>query len=189
MIFRIKHRWWFAVLVTAAGALAAWPLGGWGQLGASPLSPGLEITLGIAGGCLALAINAVLHESLTILLGERYLEAFRRHGRAVLGPMHWPEYICGGLMAACAEEPLFRGVVLGLFQPTALGIAVAALLFALCHWLRREFLPFWIWALWEGVLFGILLVATGSLLVPMIAHGLHDVVAYRVFQALAGRQP
>ena len=90
-------------------------------------------------------------------------------------------------MAALAEEPFFRGFVLRNFDNPAAVIAVAALLFAIFHWLRSSYLGFWLWAIWEGVFFGILLVLTGSLLVPMIAHGFHDVVAYRVFQVLVGK--
>ena len=65
-----------------------------------------------------------------------------------------------------------------------MGITVSAVIFAPGHWLRPRHFGVWLWAMWEGVLFGVLLVATGSLLVPMIAHGLHAVTAYRVFAAL-----
>ena len=41
--------------------------------------------------------------------------------------------------------------------------------------------------MWEGIFFGLLFVFTRSLLVPVIAHGVHDVVAYRVLQALVRR--
>jgi hypothetical protein len=184
MIFRIKHHWYLALAAAIAGALAAWGLGGWEKLTAGSWSLPWQVAFGIGGGLLALAINGVLHEVFKRTLGERYLKAFAPYARDILGPMRWPEYILGGVMAAIAEEPLFRGALLWAVPHPAAGIAVAALVFAACHWLRPRYLGFWFWALWEGVLFGILMVATGSLLVPMIAHGLHDLAAYRVFQTL-----
>ena len=87
-------------------------------------------------------------------------------------------------MASLAEEPLFRGTLLVAIDHGILGVMITSLLFAACHWLRPKFLLFWFWAMLEGIWFGLLMVATGSLLIPMIAHGLHDIVGYRVFQAM-----
>ena len=71
---------------------------------------------------------------------------------------------------------------------TVVEVAVPAFIFAACHWLRARYFGFWLWALWEGLLFGMLMVITDSLLVPMIAHGIHDVVAYRVFDGMVSRE-
>ena len=184
MIFRIKHHWVATLAVTLAGALLGYLLGGWERLFVPHLSIAQQIALGIAGTIAALAINFTLHTLLQRTMGTRYLAAFERYGNVVLDDMRWPHYLTGGLMAAVAEEPLFRGVLVGAIDQPIAAIIIAAVVFALCHWLRKEFWPFWFWAMWEGVLFGILFVVTGSLLVPMIAHGLHDVLAYRVFQSL-----
>ncbi len=184
MIFRIKHCWWLALLVTLVWSGFNALVGGWRQLAGDELSLVWQVVLGLVGGGSALLINGVLHEVLKRSLGHAYMAAFKRYAREILDGMAWPAYLAGGLMAALAEEPFFRGFVLRSFDHSAVGIAVAALLFAICHWLRLSYLGFWLWAMWEGIFFGILLVLTGSLLVPMIAHGLHDVVAYRVFQGL-----
>lgn len=187
VIFLIKHRWWWALLATLVMAAGAWRLDGYALLTGGSLSLAMQIALGMAGGAAALMINAILHELFKRSIGARYVRAFQSHARRVLDGMGWPEYVMGGVMAALAEEPMFRGVIVPLFASPALGIATAALVFAACHWLSPRFLPFWLWALWEGVFLGVLLVATGSLLVPMIAHGVHDIVAYRVFAALLPR--
>ena len=184
MIFRIKHHWGATLAVTMAGALLGYLLGGWDQLRVPHVSVAQQLALGVAGTLAALLTNLALHTILQWSLRDRYLAAFERYGNVVLDNMRWPHYLAGGLMAAVAEEPLFRGVLVATIDQPIAGIVVAAVAFALCHWLRKEFWPFWFWAIWEGVLFGILFVATGSLLVPMIAHGLHDVLAYRVFQSL-----
>ncbi len=185
MIFRIKHSWRLTLLVAIPwAAINAW-LGAFEQVG----EPGLMEVLawGAGGALVALAINGVLHEALKRVSGERYRDAFDVYGKDILDGMHWPAYLSGGFMAAVAEEPFFRGVLLPAFDQPVVGVAVAALVFAACHWLRVRHFGFWLWALWEGILFGILMVVTGSLWVPMIAHGLHDVIAYRVFAGLIDR--
>lgn len=184
MFFHLKHRWQIALLATGVGGLLSWQLGAFKHLMANPWSLSTQIGIGLVAGALSLGCDGVLHEIFKRILGQRYLETFNQHGRVVLGTMRLPEYIVGGLMAALAEEPLFRGTLLLAIDHGILGVVVTALLFAACHWLRREFLLFWFWAMLEGIWFGLLMVGTGSLLIPMIAHGLHDMVGYRVFQAL-----
>jgi hypothetical protein len=144
------------------------------------------VLLGIGGAVVALLINGVLHELFKRLIGAPYLTRFERYGRDILDGMRWPQYVAGGLMAALAEEPLFRGLLLPAMDRPALGLLFAALIFGVCHWLQVRHFGFWLWAVWEGVLFGLLMVFSGSLLVPMIAHGIHDVAAYFVFGVLVG---
>jgi membrane protease YdiL (CAAX protease family) len=184
MFFHIKHRWYLALIATLIGALLSWRLGAWGMLTlhSSPFSH--QLGLGLFVGILSLGCDGVLHEIFKRAFGRAYLKAFHRHGTVVLGDMRWREYITGGLMAALAEEPLFRGVLLPAIDNQILGVAAAAFLFATCHWLRLEFLPFWFWAMFEGAFFGACAVIAGSLLVAMIAHGIHDVVGYRAFQTM-----
>ena len=184
MFFYLKHRWQIALLAAGVGGLLSWQFGAFTHLTASPWSLGAQIGIGLGAGILSLVFDGALHEIFKRTLGQTYLEAFNHHGRVVLSRMRWPEYITGGLMAALAEEPLFRGTLLVAIDRGILGVVITGLLFAACHWLRREFLLFWFWAMLEGIWFGLLMVATGSLLIPMIAHGLHDIVGYRVFQAM-----
>lgn len=184
MFFRLKHQWQIALLATGVGGLLSWQFGAFKHLMGSSWSLSTQIGIGLVAGALSLGCDGVLHEIFKRMLGQAYLEAFNQHGRVVLGTMRLPEYITGGLMASLAEEPLFRGALLLAIDRGILGVVVTALLFAACHWLRREFLLFWFWAMLEGIWFGLLMVGTGSLLIPMIAHGFHDMVGYRVFQAL-----
>ena len=184
MFFYLKHRWQIALLATGVVGLLSWQFGAFTHLMASPWSLTAQIGVGLVAGILSLVCDGVLHEIFKRTLGQTYLEVFNHYGRMVLGRMRLPEYITGGLMAALAEEPLFRGTLLVAIDRGILGVAITGLLFAACHWLRREFLLFWFWAMLEGIWFGLLMIGTGSLLIPMIAHGLHDIVGYRVFQAM-----
>ncbi|MAE66523.1 MAG: hypothetical protein CMJ18_19820 [Phycisphaeraceae bacterium] len=181
MIFRIKHRWRIAAAVTVAWAGVNFLLGGWHGVTGGRLSLPAQIGIGAAGAALAMLINGALHEGLKRLVGAPYVARFDAYARDVIDGMRGRECVAGGLMAALAEETFFRGVVLRAIDGPVLAVAVSALLFAAAHWLRPRYFCFWLWAMWEGVLFGTLYVATGSLLVPMIAHGLHDLVAYRLF--------
>lgn len=184
MFFYLKHRWQIALLATGVMGLLSWQFGAFTHLMASPWSLTAQIGVGLVAGILSLVCDGVLHEIFKRTLGQTYLEVFNHYGRRVLGRMRLPEYIAGGLMAALAEEPIFRGTLLVAIDRGILGVAITGLLFAACHWLRREFLLFWFWAMLEGIWFGLLMIGTGSLLIPMIAHGLHDIVGYRVFQAM-----
>ena len=184
MFFYLKHRWQIALLATGIGGLLSWQFGAFKHLMVGPWSLGVQIGLGLGAGILSLVFDGALHEIFKRTLGQTYLEGFHRHGRVVLDRMRWPEYVAGGLMAALAEEPLFRGTLLVAIDHGILGVVITGLLFAACHWMRREFLLFWFWAMLEGIWFGLMMIGTGSLLIPMIAHGLHDIVGYRVFQAM-----
>lgn len=117
----------------------------------SPWSLSAQIRIGLVAGILLLVCDGVLHEIFKRTLGQIYLEVFSQHGRVVLGTMRLPEYITGGLMASLAEAPLFRGTPLLAIDHSVLGVVITALPFAVCHWLRREFLLFWFWAMPEGV--------------------------------------
>ena len=67
----------------------------------------------------------------------------------------------------------------------AMAVAAAALLFGAAHYVpTRELRPMVLWATLEGVILGGLLVATGSLLVPVVVHVLHDVLGFALFQWL-----
>lgn len=79
--------------------------------------------------------------------------------------------------AGCGEELLFRGLLqqalveqLGLW----IGVTLAAVAFGVCHWVTRTYA---VLAGLIGLYLGFLLVATGNLLAPMIAHALYDFVA------------
>lgn len=157
----------------------------------------LEVTnpvlLAIGGGFLAIALSdALVHGVLLVAIGDAYRRTFRalvefyrnQSTRAILA---------GGVLAG-AEELLFRGVVLlGLIQlasaPAWLSVVVAALLFGAAHYVpERRLRPFVAWAVLEGLVLGVLLVATASLLVPVVVHALHDVVGFSLFAWLRREQ-
>lgn len=189
MIFRIKHRWLYALVATVVLAAVAWLGGGWATFG--PYQNCWQCTLlwgGVAGGA-AVALDGAIHGLALLFGGTWYRDAFRRFAARVQGPMKPPEFVAGSLMAAVGEEPFFRGlllqtVLLPAGLPAVPAVLLVGLVFATAHAFRGMPLLFWAWACWEGVYFGGLLVASGSLVVPMIAHGVHDLVGYLAFGIL-----
>jgi membrane protease YdiL (CAAX protease family) len=82
------------------------------------------------------------------------------------------------LAAGVGEELLFRGVAqLGIEQAsgsTWLAIAVASVLFGLAHPITKTYA---LLAGLIGIYFGVLLVATGNLVAPIVAHAAYDFFA------------
>lgn len=79
-------------------------------------------------------------------------------------------------LAGLGEEALFRGLLqtgIASHVGVVAAIVIASLVFGLAHALSKSYFAF---AALIGIYFGLLLVWTGSLLVPMIAHGLYDFI-------------
>jgi membrane protease YdiL (CAAX protease family) len=87
-----------------------------------------------------------------------------------------------GAAAGLGEEWLFRGVA----QP-ALGIVAASALFGLAHVGGRQMLPFGVWACAMGFALGGLAAVTGSLIAPVVAHGVYDMMALEYIRRGAHR--
>lgn len=150
------------------------------------VQPHLQTVWKIMLGGLAISLSdAALHGLFWITLRGWYrsryhalVEFFRSQGAK--------EILAGGLLAA-AEEMVFRGFLLEwLIQktgwPAATAVGVSALVFGLCHLIpTRAMWPFVFWAVWEGVLLGGVYVLSGSLLVAVTVHFLHDVGGFTLF--------
>lgn len=94
--------------------------------------------------------------------------------------------LVGGLLAA-SEELVFRGTLLnGLVAvvgtSAAVAVVVSALAFGALHVIHDGRLRYFaLWAVWEGVLLGIAYVLSGSLLVSMLVHAIHDIAGFEIF--------
>jgi hypothetical protein len=88
-----------------------------------------------------------------------------------------------GIVAALAglgEEALFRGVIqtaMAGHMPVWTAIALTAALFGVAHWLTPTYA---VLAGLVGAYLGWTLAASGNLLVPIVAHGLYDLIALAV---------
>jgi membrane protease YdiL (CAAX protease family) len=84
-------------------------------------------------------------------------------------------------MAGLGEELLFRGLLqeglsqlIGGINGPWIALAAASALFGVCHWLNTTY---GVLAILAGVYFGVLLMATGSLWTPIVAHAAYDFFA------------
>jgi hypothetical protein len=85
------------------------------------------------------------------------------------------------IAAGIGEEVLFRGLIqAGLAQllPSSFALVgsllIASIVFGLCHYLSNTYLAL---ATLAGIYFGLLMLASGSLLPAIIAHALYDFIA------------
>ena len=83
--------------------------------------------------------------------------------------------VCSGI----SEEIFFRGVLLH-----ELGIVPSAVIFGLLHPLGLAYV---LWATAAGTGFGALYLATGSLVVPALAHGTYNLIALGYLRRRSGR--
>src|SRR5262249_14274177 len=137
------------------------------------------VTALLLAGLAMAASDGCLHALLLLVLGESYRRCYRALAE-FFRPQRVPQIIAGGLLAG-GEELVFRGVLLewlgtGAGLPASMAIGTAAVVFGLMHLIPRQRLwPFALWAVWEGALLGTVYVLSGSLLVTVVLHTLHDI--------------
>jgi uncharacterized protein len=162
--------------VVVALALGAWT-------GAAPFATLQWTWRGLAGGVLA---TAPLLLGLWWCLHTRLPPVVRlvRLAEERIAPLFAGSTMLGlGVVAALAglgEEALFRGVIqtaIAGHVPVWAAVALTAALFGVAHWLTPTYA---VLAGLVGAYLGWVFVASGNLLVPIVAHGLYDLVALAV---------
>jgi uncharacterized protein len=101
----------------------------------------------------------------------------------LVGAMSFAESLAVSVAAGVGEELLFRGwMQLWISGPIGqwtiatvlFAVAVTSLVFGLVHFLNTAYFAF---ATLLSIYFGLLLIVTGNLLVPIVAHALWDLIA------------
>jgi membrane protease YdiL (CAAX protease family) len=171
-----------AIIVELGLALVAigigWPLG---------IHPWRSVGLDARGFLIGTASTAPMVGLLLICDRDDFRSMNRIRGlleQLLLPPLRsrpWWELALIAGAAGVGEETLFRGV----FQEALLGwlglwpaLAIASIVFGLLHALTPTYA---ILATLIGAYLGWLFVMTGNLLVPIIAHGLYDLIALIYF--------
>ena len=156
------------VLLVTALAWAAWI-----ELPLNPGDPVMGVVWGIVAAVTLGAANfACLHSRSNPWPGG----ALRYVCRMIVRPLFehvriWHILVISAL-AGVAEELLFRGVL----QPL-IGLPAASLVFGAVHVGGRGFVGYGIWAACIGALFGWLMMGTGGLVAPIVAHAVYDALA------------
>lgn len=138
----------------------------------------LRVLLSVLLGAVVAAV--VVWMTRGLVRRTRWAERLHIAFRELLGPVTGNQIAFFAVSSGIAEELFFRGAL----QP-AVGIIVASLVFGLVHiGPNRAFLPWTLWAIAMGFVFGGVYWLTGSLVGPILAHAainyenLHFIQAY-----------
>lgn len=145
-----------------------------------PLADGVvAFAVGVTGAGVAAGILALSEPLLGEMPPSPGLEA---HSLPHLLAIH----LYGTLLPAVCEESLFRGAIQGVLRRRGRrwAVGVTALLFALFHLSPWAFAP----ALFLGVVFGTLVVRSGSTLSAILAHAGNNTVAITLAWLYRGRE-
>lgn len=130
--------------------------------------------LPIAG---AIGLGITVASSLVYRLWPAYRKSADVYLALVLKPLLWPDLIWLGLLPGLSEELLFRGVMLPALGLDTPGLVVSSLCFGILHLSGLQQWPYAIWATAVGLVLGYSAIATGNLLVPIVAHVLTNLVS------------
>ncbi|HBQ98807.1 MAG: CPBP family intramembrane metalloprotease [Roseofilum sp. Belize BBD 4] len=137
---------------------AQWELG--------KLAIGILLGLGItAASALVYSVWPAYRQSADVYLG------------LVLKPLTYPDILWLGLLPGLSEEFLFRGVMLPALGLNFTGLILSSLCFGVLHLSGSNQWPYVIWATLVGLALGYSALATGNLLVPILAHILTNLVS------------
>lgn len=141
----------------------------WQALGPVTLLPiEWEGTAFASGVVLGIGITAA--STLVYWLWPTYRQCANTYLALVLSPLLWPDLLWLGLLPGLSEELLFRGVMLSALGLTPLGLLISSLCFGVLHLGGLQSWPYAVWATVVGLLLGLSTLATGNLLVPVVAH-------------------
>lgn len=88
----------------------------------------------------------------------------------VLSSLTLIDLIWLGLLPGMSEELLFRGVMLPAIGLNGWGVAISSLCFGVLHFSGSQQWPYVLWATAIGAMLGLSTLATGNLMVPIVAH-------------------
>ncbi|QQE63983.1 abortive phage infection protein [Leptolyngbya sp. BL0902] len=131
---------------------------------------------------MALGLGITLASAAIYEVWGHYRKSADEYLSIVLKPLYWPDLLWLGLLPGLSEELLFRGVMLPAIGLNGLGILVSGASFGVLHLSSLQQWPYVAWATAIGVLLAISAVATGNLLVPIVAHVMTNLVSSVVWK-------
>lgn len=141
----------------------------WLYLGNVNLLPVQFTVNGLLWG-LALGSGITLISGLVYRVWPAYSRSADQYLKLVLTPLLWPDLIWLGLLPGLSEELVFRGVMLSALGANTVALIISSLCFGILHFSGSQQWPYVIWATVVGLILGYASLATGNLLVPIVAH-------------------
>lgn len=165
------------LVVMGVTAIALWLVAKlWLQFGNVSLLPlrctATDLSWGV---CLALIITTL--SSLVYRLWPAYRSSANFYLEFVLKPLLWSDLIWVALLPGLSEELLFRGVMLPALGLNITAVVISSLCFGILHLSGPQQRAYVVWATVVGLLLGYSALATGNLLVPLVAHILTNLVS------------
>jgi len=135
--------------------------------------PATPLTAALTSALFGIATAAIVVVSTRFAVG-RYAWAQRLHTelRPVAQDLTIGQILLLAGLSSLGEEILFRGLM-----TPALGVIVSSVLFGVLHQVRGP--SRWVWMVWAtavGLVLGLIFVATGSLVGPLVAHAVVNAV-------------
>lgn len=141
----------------------------WLQFGSVSLLPLTWNTTALPLG-IGLGLLITFASSLIYRLWPGYRRSADFYLEFILKPLFWADLIWVGLLPGLSEELLFRGVMLPALGLNIVGVILSSLCFGILHLSGSQQWSYVVWATAVGVLFACSALATGNLLVPIVAH-------------------
>ena len=131
-----------------------------------------HLALGVFLGLGITVASAVVYQ-----LWPSYRQAADIYLNLVLKPLQWADLIWLGLLPGLSEELVFRGVMLPSLGLNAVGLVASSLFFGVLHLSGWQQWSYVVWATIVGMVLGYSAMATGNLLVPVVAHIVTNLMA------------
>eukprot|EP00252_Welwitschia_mirabilis_P019075 TRINITY_DN4325_c0_g1_i5.p1 TRINITY_DN4325_c0_g1~~TRINITY_DN4325_c0_g1_i5.p1 ORF type:complete len:193 (-),score=30.92 TRINITY_DN4325_c0_g1_i5:339-917(-) len=141
---------------------------------------------------LALVLMISSSRQLLLLFWSEFSESSQTANQMVLGPLKsiW-DYVLVAFLSGTSEELLFRGVLLPLTGLNWMGTLVSGIIFGFLHLGAGRKPAFAIWASFVGIMYGLAAISSSSLLVPMAAHSINNLIgglSWKYFGTVEGRR-
>jgi uncharacterized protein len=132
----------------------------------------LDLGIGVALGFGLTGLSAIVYAA-----WADYRENADFYLAMVLKPLELPDLIWLGILPGLSEELLFRGVMLPALGLDAIGIVLSSLCFGVLHMTNLQQWRYAVWATFVGVLLAFMMVETGNLFIPIVAHTTTNLVS------------
>jgi membrane protease YdiL (CAAX protease family) len=126
---------------------------------------------------MGIAVGITVASSIMYRLWSAYRRSADFYLEMVLKPLILPDLIWLGLLPGLSEELLFRGIMLPALGLNINAVIISSLLFGILHLSGMNQWPYVIWATIIGFVLGYTALATGNLLIPIVAHILTNLVS------------
>ena len=131
---------------------------------------------------IGIALGITAASTLIYYIWPGYRRSADRYLMLVLTPLLWPDLIWLGLLPGLSEELLFRGVVLSALGLDTVALIASSIFFGVLHLSGKQQWPYTIWATIVGLILGYSALATGNLLIPIIAHTLTNLISSSIWK-------